>query len=128
MAKATKRIRFECCNPILRVADIGRSLEFYVDKLGFKNAEWGNEDFTLISRDGAAIYLCRGGQGKGGAWVWLGVGDAEALHKQLQAQNAKIRMEPKNFPWALEFHVEDPDGNVLRLGSEPKHDAKFEQH
>jgi hypothetical protein len=29
-------------------------------------------------------------------------------------------MPPTNFPWALEMHVEDPDGNVLRLGSEPK--------
>ena len=27
-------------------------------------------------------------------------------------------MAPTNFSWALEMHVEDPDGNVLRLGSE----------
>jgi predicted enzyme related to lactoylglutathione lyase len=126
MARAAKKIKFECCNPILRVDDIARSLKFYVDKLGFKNAEWGNEDFTYISREGASIYLCRGGQGKGGAWIWVGVGDAEVLHSQLQAQGVKIRMEPKNFPWALEFHVEDPDGNVLRLGSEPKPGSGFE--
>jgi len=24
-----------------------------------------------------------------------------------------------NHSWALEFQVEDPDGNVLRFGSEP---------
>jgi len=28
-------------------------------------------------------------------------------------------MEPTNFPWAKEMHVEDPDGNVIRFGSEP---------
>lgn len=30
-----------------------------------------------------------------------------------------VRMPPTNYPWALEMHLEDPDGNVLRLGSEP---------
>ncbi len=31
-----------------------------------------------------------------------------------------IRLPPTNYSWALEMQVEDPDGNVLRLGSEPK--------
>jgi hypothetical protein len=29
-------------------------------------------------------------------------------------------LPPTNFPWALEMQVKDPDGNVLRIGSEPK--------
>ena len=35
------------------------------------------------------------------------------------ALGVKIRMAPTNYPWALEMHVEDPDGNVIRFGSEP---------
>jgi len=31
-----------------------------------------------------------------------------------------VRHPPTNYPWALEMQVEDPDGNVLRIGSEPK--------
>jgi hypothetical protein len=31
------------------------SLRFYVNALGFKNASWGNELFTSVSRDGAVI-------------------------------------------------------------------------
>jgi len=31
-----------------------------------------------------------------------------------------IRSEPANLPWALEMQVEDPDGNVLRFGSDPE--------
>jgi len=27
---------------------------------------------------------------------------------------------PQNYSWAYEFRVEDPDGNVLRVGSEPR--------
>jgi predicted enzyme related to lactoylglutathione lyase len=113
-------VRIENAAPILRVENIEASLRFYVGALGFTNADWGGEDFTCVTRDGAGIYLCRGGQGRGGAWVWLGVDDARKLHQHLAALGIAIRMPPTNFPWALEFHVEDPDGNVLRVGSEPE--------
>jgi len=60
-----------------------------------------------------------------GAGVWIGVGDVERLHEEHQARGVKIRPPPTNYPWALEMHVEDPDGNVLRLGSDPKDDRPF---
>ena len=113
-------VRFECIDPILRVEDMQASLHFYVDLLGFKNAEWGTGDFTSIARDGKGIYLCRGAQGRGGAWIWVGVGDVRKLHEQLKARGVAIRMPPTNYSWALEMQIEDPDGNVLRLGSEPE--------
>ena len=120
MSDSNAPVRFECCDPILRVEDMKRSLHFYVDLLGFRNAPWGNDDFTNVHRDRAGIYLCRGGQGQGRAWVWVGVEDAEKLHEEYKARGVTIRMPPTNYSWALEMHVEDPDGNVLRLGSEPK--------
>jgi catechol 2,3-dioxygenase-like lactoylglutathione lyase family enzyme len=116
---APSRVYFENSQPILRVKDMKAALAFYVDKLGFQNASWGTEDFTSVNRDRAGIYLCRGGQGRGGAWVWVGVEDATRLHDELAARGVAIRMALTNFNWALEFHVEDPDGNVLRFGSEP---------
>ena len=116
----SKPVRFEGAQPILRVENMQASLDFYLNKLGFKNVDWGTDDFTSISRDRAALFLCRGGQGRGAAWVWVGVEDADALHEELKAKGVAIRMPPTNFPWALECHIEDPDGNVLRLGSEPR--------
>jgi len=113
------RVYFEGSAPILRVEDMKAALAFYVGKLGFQNASWGTEDFTSVNRDRAGIYLCRGGQGRGAAWVWVGVEDATKLHDGLVARGVAIRMPLTNFTWALEFHVEDPDGNVLRFGSEP---------
>jgi catechol 2,3-dioxygenase-like lactoylglutathione lyase family enzyme len=113
-------VRFEGAHPILRVENMEAALRFYVGVLGFKNVSWGNDEFTSVSRDGAAIYLCRGGQGRGGAWLWAGVEDVEVLYEDLKARGIPIRMAPTNFPWALEMHLEDPDGNVLRLGSDPK--------
>lgn len=114
------RVRFEGSQPILRVENMQTALDFYLNKLGFKNVDWGNDEFTSVSRDRAGLFLCRGGQGRGAAWVWIGVEDTEKLHEELKAKGVKIRMPPTNYPWALEMHVEDPDGNVLRLGSDPK--------
>jgi catechol 2,3-dioxygenase-like lactoylglutathione lyase family enzyme len=111
---------FENSQPILRVENIKASLRFYVDKLGFKNADWGNDDFTSVIRDHAGIYLCRGAQGRGGAWIWIGVEDAEKLHDELKARGVAIRSPLTNHAWALEFQAEDPDGNVIRFGSEPR--------
>lgn len=96
------------------------SLCFYVDQLGFQNAPWGGDDFTSVNRDRAGIYLCRGGQGRGRAWIWIGVEDVEKLQQELLARGVAILMPPTNYPWALEMHIQDPDGNVIRFGSEPK--------
>jgi catechol 2,3-dioxygenase-like lactoylglutathione lyase family enzyme len=119
-ALTTTPVRFEGAQPILRVENMQASLDFYVSKLGFKNVHWGSDEFTSISRDRASLYLCRGGQGRGAAWVWVGVEDAEKLHEELKAKGIAILMPPTNYSWALEMHIEDPDGNVLRLGSDPK--------
>jgi len=115
--------RVENIDPILRVEDMARSLAYYVNVLGFEKAPWGDGDFTYVGRNDRGIYLCRGGQGNGGAWVWVGVEDVRALHQVYRKRGAIIRLEPKNFPWALEMQVEDPDGNVLRFGSDPEEGA-----
>ena len=120
------RTRFENSAPILRVADMSVSLQYYVDVLGFRNADWGTDDFTSLNRDQAGIYLCRGGQGQPGTWVWIGVEDVEALHEEYKGSGAMIRHPPQNYPWALEMKVEDPDGHVFRFGSEPKTDRPFD--
>lgn len=118
--KAAARFRFAGSAPILRVSNMQAALRFYVDRLGFQNASWGTDDFTSINRDGAGIYLCQGGQGQGGAWVWIGVEDVDQLHEEYKARGVAIRLPPTNYPWALEMQIEDPGGNVLRLGSEPQ--------
>jgi catechol 2,3-dioxygenase-like lactoylglutathione lyase family enzyme len=115
----TARTTFERANPILRVADMQASLRYYVDVLGFTNADWGSDDFTCVSRDGADIYLSQGDQGQPGTWVWIGVGDVRALHEEYTSAGAIILHPPESFPWAWEMKVGDPDGHVLRFGSDP---------
>src|SRR3954471_6109720 len=112
--------RFENSQPILRVEDMERAVRFYVDQLGFENAQWATDVFTSVNRDRAGIYLSHQEQGRGGAWVWLGVDDVEALHAEYIARGVAILQPPTDYPWAFEMRIEDPDGNVLRIGSEPR--------
>lgn len=55
-----------------------------------------------------------------GAWVWISVEDAEALFEEYRASGAKLRHPPTNHRWAFEMQIEDLDGNIFRMGSEPK--------
>ena len=116
----------ENITPVLYVKDLSRSLAFYVDILGFKKAEWGDENFTGLGRDNSGLYLCKGGQGNPGTWIWIGFdGDIFSLHQQLISKGVTIKLPPTNFSWAYEMRVEDPDGHILRFGTDPNEKEPF---
>jgi len=113
-------VAFEGVCPIFTVKDIRDSIAYYVNVLGFK-IDWGGDTaFASVSRGNCHIMLCEGDQGHPGGWVWVGVGDAGLLHEEYRAKGARIRHPPTNYEWAYEMQVEDPDGNILRIGSEPR--------
>ena len=112
--------RLEGQTPILRVESLEASQRYYIDVLGFK-LDWDTPWMCSVSRaERASVMLCKQHQGNPGTWVWFGCEDAGALHAEFVAKGANIRHPPTNFEWAYEFQVEDPDGHVLRFGSEPK--------
>lgn len=117
-------VGFEGMNPILRVRDIDASIEYYVNKLGFR-VNWKFPYFANVARDKCSIFLSKGDQGHFGGWVWIGVEDCAALWEQYKSSGARIRHAPTNYAWAYEMQVEDLDGNVLRIGSEPKEGEPF---
>jgi catechol 2,3-dioxygenase-like lactoylglutathione lyase family enzyme len=113
------RTRFEHAHPILSVSSMARSLDYYVGTLGFANAEWGGDDFTCVSRDGASIYLSEGDQGQPGTWVWVGVDDVERLHEELVAGNgsakvALLSMDRSIAAWTtIAVTTADPDATAI---------------
>lgn len=121
-----KRIAFGGVTPVLRVASVAASLEYYTQALGF-SLDWKvPEDrapfFASVSRGRCGLFLSEGDQGHAGAWVWIDGVDVEKVFEEFKASGAKIRNPPTNYEWALEMQVEDLDGNVLRIGSDPKKD------
>lgn len=109
----------EHVNPILCVTDLDRALRYYTEVLCFEAADWRVDGFTSVGLGGRSLYLSERAQGRPGAWVWIGVGDVRVLHELYTRLGAIVRLPPTNYPWALEMRVEDPDGNVLRFGSDP---------
>lgn len=114
----------EGITPILRVESLAASRAYYVDILGFA-LDWAADGMISVSRDGCAIMLCERAQGQSGVWLWIGVEDADVLFAELSAKGATIRDGLQNFQWSYEFQVEDPDGHVLRFGSESKPGVPF---
>jgi predicted enzyme related to lactoylglutathione lyase len=110
--------RVECVIPILRVKSLQRSLEFYQSVLGF-GLEWETATLAAVSRDGRQLMFCEGDQGQPGTWVWIGVTDIRPLAQRLKEAGVSLLMEPTSFHWAYEMRVQDPDGHVLRFGSDP---------
>ena len=112
----------ECIVPILRVASLPVSLRYYVEVLGFR-PDWGNQDgshMASVSRNGHAIMLCEGEQGQPGTWIWIGVEDIDPLCAEYRSRGARFLEGPTHYPWAYEMRIVDPDGHVLRFGSEPR--------
>ncbi|NEO85566.1 MAG: bleomycin resistance family protein [Spirulina sp. SIO3F2] len=108
-------------SPILNVKDILKSIDYYVNVLGFqKNWDWGEPPtFAAVSRDEVCIFFCQDGQGQAGTWMSIFVEDVDALYADYQAKGAIIRQAPTNFSWGMrEMNIEDLDGHRLRIGTE----------
>ena len=71
--------------PILRADNLAVTKRFYLDVLGFA-VDWEAPHMISVSRDAHAIMICEGHQGQRGAWVWIGVQDAEALYQEFVAK------------------------------------------
>ena len=114
--------RFGAPQPVFRVKDVDASIAYYLDALGFELRWRAGDSFACVARDKCSIFLTSDNQSQARMWIWIGVQDVRALHSLYLASGAKIRNPPNNFEWALEMQVEDLDGNVLRIGSDPEKD------
>ena len=118
MRKSLKN-NFGSATPVFRVRDVDASVTYYLSALGFELRWRAGAGFACVARENCSIFLTNDNQSQPRMWVWIGVQDVRALHTQYLASGAKIRNPPNNFEWALEMQVEDLDGNVLRIGSDP---------
>lgn len=118
-ASPVPAIAFGKVTPVLRVSDVEASETYYVEKLGF-HVDFRTMGFVSVTRGRTCLFLCEGDQGHFGAWVWIDGVKVEEVYEEFVAAGAKVRHPPTNYFWALEMQVEDLDGNILRIGSDPK--------
>lgn len=104
--------------PILRIYDIAKAKEFYVDFLGFK-VDWEHrfdDDAPLymqVSRSGVRLHLSEHyGDGTPGSAVYIRGMSIAALSAELAAKQARFA---RPCPTDKEPTITDPFGNMLRF-------------
>jgi catechol 2,3-dioxygenase-like lactoylglutathione lyase family enzyme len=103
--------------PVLFVADIGRSVDFYVNQLGFTQS-WRYEDegralVAQVDRQGCALILSSQWPGKVGSalvFISLDVDVLVALRAELEAKGVNVKDGYWGYPLMV---VHDLDGNEL---------------
>ena len=110
--------------PLLVVADIARSLAFYVEKLGFKmTMNWepdGKLQWCRLERDAAALMLQQAcdedgspeGRGRG-VYFYFNCNDADAEHARLAGLGLKLDPPKVAFYGMNQLYFSDPDGYEL---------------
>lgn len=113
---------FQSAIPVLRIYDVAKALEFYVDFLGF-SLDWDHRFapdlpfYGQVSRAGAALHLSEHhGDGTPGTVVYLRTVNARAFFAELAAKQARFARPSADCDEAT---LTDPFGNMLRFdGSE----------
>ncbi|MDT7044037.1 glyoxalase superfamily protein [Candidatus Nitronereus thalassa] len=112
-----------CAVPILRIFDVDKTREFYIDYLGFQ-VDWQHQFevdtplYMQISRDKLKLHLSEHvGDCTPGSAVFIEISNIEELHKELAAKNYKyFRPGIEIAPWnAKIMELIDPFGNKLRF-------------
>jgi catechol 2,3-dioxygenase-like lactoylglutathione lyase family enzyme len=107
--------------PILRMFDIAKAREFYLDFLGFEvRFEHRFDDnaplYMGIARDGCELHLSEHhGDGSPGAHIRVEAADIAVLHRELTAKKYRYAGPGlEETPWRTwEVTVGDPFGNRL---------------
>ena len=126
-------VQIASVSPVLLVADVFETAEYYRDVLGFHFDEIYGEppSFVIVERDGARLMFRQPSKGEppppnatvtpNFAWdVFLAVDDVEALAEELRGKKAEILSGPTLRPiWnGKELEVRDCNGRVLGFGQE----------
>jgi ureidoacrylate peracid hydrolase len=103
---------------LLEVRDLRRSLEFYVDVLGFTVAKedvFRGDRQLYVTHQG--LGLTSGASGKGGALEHLcfAARGVDALAEKAAAKGHRVVRGPGPGPYGRTVYVEDPDGNEVEL-------------
>ena len=114
----------------LRVADVGRSIEFYGNKLGFTveinkapqfamirvGGPMGGTMGLLVHDDGDAFgSKSATDRQRAGIHVELTTDHLDALNEQLKGRGVEFSEPPHEEPWERSMRVHDPDGYTIEF-------------
>jgi predicted enzyme related to lactoylglutathione lyase len=115
-------------SPVLLVADLQRSVDYFSRRLGFECHIFGDPpNFATAARDAAVILIALSDQPERLVPHWqivdkmwdayIRVDDADAIYAEVQERGASIDYTIYNAPHGFrEFGVQDPDGHDIAFG------------
>lgn len=112
--------------PQLRTTDMGSSIEFYTEKLGFA-VEFNYQDFYVGIRGGDSMIHLKHVDDKdpsisfvkdgGHLHLYLETADVKDFAEQLKTKGVRLLTEVHETPWQTrEFVIEDDQGHTLYFG------------
>lgn len=120
------RAKLQAFAAVLTAEDVGRSLRFFADRLGFgvEFALGDPPEYAILERDSVSIHLMPASRDRaslGRSSVYVFTADVDALHAELLALGCPIEVAPADFSYGMrETSVRDPDGNRITFGAEVK--------
>jgi catechol 2,3-dioxygenase-like lactoylglutathione lyase family enzyme len=112
--------------PVLRIFDVSKAKQFYLDYLGFR-PDWEHRFepelplYMQLSRGACVLHLSEHhGDASPGATVFLRVRGLQAFHEELKGRNYRyLRPGIETAPWnARLMELTDPFGNRLRFNED----------
>ena len=109
---------------VLTVADVARSIDFYVQGLGCVECFRVGDppDFAAVERGALVVNLMptdRAPASLGQASLHVMVTGLDALHAEMAGRGVAIEVPPTDFWYGLrEFSLRDPDGNRITFAEE----------
>jgi catechol 2,3-dioxygenase-like lactoylglutathione lyase family enzyme len=118
---------------ILAVADVGRSVAFYRDRLGFEvEAEYDDPPYATLALAGTRLSFAEQGHAaedrpgvdlaapvdtsRANVVLVVEVDDARAEHARLSEAGVRFLAEPYEPPWGgCRFFCVDPDGYLVEI-------------
>lgn len=110
------------------VIDLGLSVKFYTELLGFELVEQWGPAFAIVSREDISLWLSGPGTSAAkpmpdgsvptpGGWnrIVVSVNDLGSLVQRLQNEGVEFRGEVISGPGGSQVLIEDPDGNPIEI-------------
>lgn len=115
--------------PVLRIFDVAKAKEFYIDWLGFET-EWEHQFepdtpfYIGIKKDNLIIHLSEHhGDSVPGVTVFITCTEIEKFHASLKPYKYYRPAVEKTFYGSLQMIVQDPFGNKLAFNEYIKEEA-----
>ena len=109
---------------ILAVPDLGHSVRYFEDVLGFRTESRDGNNWQVVARDDVRIMIghCEDAVlpeeiGEHSYFAYLHVDDVDTLHAEIARRGAIVRQPPADKPWGVrEMTVATPDGHRMMFG------------